>query len=648
MEKYFKAVLLFSVVLFGLTEDVFSLNMTEMPENLQTKNTKPQERTISLKLPLLQPDFHWTFMSKEDFLSGKLLLRIIRNEKTKDIVIFEKGKFSDGWKEMDETQIEGRGEIYFGFISTTKYLTAPDDKLELELTVKKDLPGIGAILSGILKKGVYKSTGTYSGLIDEYDTSALEEQLTKNDEISDEQREMLDKLRSMYNNKAFLENWQQQWSLEITSKKGWLTDEQLLKLDQAGSRLTNSTSDRRTRFSGIVRDDKGEPLPDAIIIIRPPFGRATQTDKDGKFEFFAIIDSVSLGDDSTPYLIVRHRELNLAKVVKLGENTEGIEIQLSPGAVITGKVVDVNDVGLPQARIHFTFMESDIGYSENEPVVISPNGNFQINAIPIGYRFSFGANAEGYGSESVQPNTNEMIDNITESNTIVLKIANLSVSGIVVDKNDIPVAGARINSYGSGQQPRFAETDLNGEFVLEGLCEGKITIFATKDEKVIESGSIQAQAGATNVKIILSETVFRPARVKSLIGKPLPDMENILTDFSPELAKRQTILICFWDYQQRPSRNCVLQLAKQAQMLQEKNIVVVTIHTSKVDREILNEWIEENDISFPVGMIEGDEEKIRSTWGIKSLPWLILTDKQHVVIAEGFGIAKLDEKLSNN
>jgi len=40
-------------------------------------------------------------------------------------------------------------------------------------------------------------------------------------------------------------------------------------------------------------------------------------------------------------------------------------------------------------------------------------------------------------------------------------------------------------------------------------------------------------------------------------------------------------------------------------------------------------------------MIQGDEEKIRFTWGVKFLPWLILTDKQHIVQADGFSINEL-------
>ena len=137
---------------------------------MQTKIQEPRERAISLKLPLQQPRFHWRFMSRKDFLSGKMLLRIIRDGESTEIVIFENGQFSDGWEAMQPPPKLGKKEIYFGFVSTGKYLTAPGDKLELELTVPKDLAGIGALQTGILPAGKYVSKGTYSGLIDEYDT----------------------------------------------------------------------------------------------------------------------------------------------------------------------------------------------------------------------------------------------------------------------------------------------------------------------------------------------------------------------------------------------------------------------------------------------------------------------------------------------
>ena len=63
------------------------------------------------------------------------------------------------------------------------------------------------------------------------------------------------------------------------------------------------------------------------------------------------------------------------------------------------------------------------------------------------------------------------------------------------------------------------------------------------------------------------------------------------------------------------------------------------------DEEKLNEWMNKNDIQFPVGMVRSDEDKIHFTWGVRSLPWLVLTDQEHIVRAEGFSIDELDKKI---
>ena len=74
-------------------------------------------------------------------------------------------------------------------------------------------------------------------------------------------------------------------------------------------------------------------------------------------------------------------------------------------------------------------------------------------------------------------------------------------------------------------------------------------------------------------------------------------------------------------------------------------MLVAAVQASKVDRNTLKEWVRKNDISFAVGTIKGDVEKARFTWGVKSLPWLILADRNHRVIAEGFGLNELEDKL---
>ena len=224
-----KVSFLLLIALYLLSSQAYALRMTNMPQSIQTKTQEPRMRTISLKLPLLQPKFHWSFLSQSDLLSGKLTLRIIRNEEPAEIVIFENGQFTDGWEAMPFSNGPNRGEIYFGFISKNKYATAPSDSLELELTVRKDLAGIGPRQTGTLAAGTYKTRGTYSGLIDDYDVSRIRKELAKEGKFSaSKQEDLLKKMREMYENKAFLQSWTDQWSLEITSNKGWLTKTQAL------------------------------------------------------------------------------------------------------------------------------------------------------------------------------------------------------------------------------------------------------------------------------------------------------------------------------------------------------------------------------------------------------------------------------------
>jgi peroxiredoxin len=132
-----------------------------------------------------------------------------------------------------------------------------------------------------------------------------------------------------------------------------------------------------------------------------------------------------------------------------------------------------------------------------------------------------------------------------------------------------------------------------------------------------------------------------------LVGKALPALSGIKTDFSLQLARGNAVLFCFFDYEQRPSRNCIMQLAKRAEELKRKGATLVAIQASKIDENTLNEWAKKYKIPFAVGMIQGNEEKTKFNWGVKSLPWLILTDKEHVVTAEGFSVNKLNEKIEH-
>ena len=145
-----------------------------------------------------------------------------------------------------------------------------------------------------------------------------------------------------------------------------------------------------------------------------------------------------------------------------------------------------------------------------------------------------------------------------------------------------------------------------------------------------------------------------------LVGKALPAFEDIKlrpacghANNGKGFPKRERLrlgapktLVCFWDVQQRPSRHCIRKLAGEAENLGEHGISIIAIQASKVDEKLLDDWLQEQKIALPVGVISGDVETARYAWGVRALPWLILTDGKHVVSAAGFGVHALANKVA--
>jgi hypothetical protein len=141
------------------------------------------------------------------------------------------------------------------------------------------------------------------------------------------------------------------------------------------------------------------------------------------------------------------------------------------------------------------------------------------------------------------------------------------------------------------------------------------------------------------------EVVGKSDYIPSLVDKPLPDWDEIKIDPALAQADDRMILVCFFDMSQRPSRHCVTQLAEQTARLKDKSVFIVAVQVSTMDQNTLDEWVKKNNISFPVGIVQGIEEKARFSWGVQSLPWLILTNERHIVTAEGLRVEELDEKI---
>jgi len=619
-------------------------------------------------------------------------------------------------------------------------------------------------------------------------------------------------------------------------------------------------------IAGIVRDINGKPVEGATLQVCPMGGQEVRSNTEGKYKISWDIGR-AVDERQVPLLVCRYVEGNQAVIVSIPEGAKKLDIALKPGVIVSGRIVNPDGAGIDNARIRIMLRQTMWGSTmSRESIGTDAEGNFEIKAIPVENRYELSFNAVGYGGKRLEIHADEALDNRLKVGEVTLPVANLAVSGLVVDTQGNPVADARVESYNyEGGQPENlrTQTDLQGKFTFDAVCEGELNIrvSATHDgnrlsaraitnggasgikivvregnpvvqnlgtksyEQIIQSGekviagvaldengspvadvpvgvccikrlnengkfswtfsdysaltditdeqgrfAIEVEeyaeynlrfspddhaaiivydipAGKKDLKVTLPEggTVnghlfrldkgkkvpianvevkleqtdrtsfthlgfdrdrtavtdsegrfhFEHIRTKihpdsrmsdkdwdyiprvwqvsygettktvafyenmviddfelvvksepsPLAGNALPGFDGIDIDLDDGQTENKMMLVCFFDMNQRPSRNCIMQIAKKASQIKNNDTIIVAVQTSKIEQNVLNEWVKKYNITFPVGILRGDENAIRSAWGIRALPWLILTDREHIIRSEGFTPAELDEKM---
>ena len=117
---------------------------------------------------------------------------------------------------------------------------------------------------------------------------------------------------------------------------------------------------------------------------------------------------------------------------------------------------------------------------------------------------------------------------------------------------------------------------------------------------------------------------------------------NLAGDAAPA---RQPVLLCLFDAGQRSSRHVVRLLDEQAAALRQQGVTVLVIQAAVTSDDVFNEWKSARPGSWPVGRVTEKSEKSKWVVAVPELPWLILADASHRVIAEGFPPGELDAQL---
>ena len=394
---------------------------------------------------------------------------------------------------------------------------------------------------------------------------------------------------------------------------------------------------------GTVKDESGKMVAGAMVGVSYC---GVETDSKGEFE----VSWTDYGGTPQKYVMAHREKDNLAGIAEIKDKAKPVDIVLKSGMKLAGQITDMDGKAVPVAQVMLTGTFSNTVKMIGSEEITDANGHYEICAIPrmpeeIQYRIKI--DATGYGPIYYQKITlkEASVDRYEDMN-FELKPANMSVSGFVMDANDKPVEGVEFFLHGSGQPRRRGVTNGKGEFTIGRICEGPLQIQAGMDGEGTKAGFVEAQGGDKDVKIVLGKTIAHENYI-SLVGKELPTLGEMGLKVEPNEIAGKAIVVYFFDMQQRSSRHFVGELAKRAEELKQKGVAVMGVQMGKVDENALAEWAKKTSINFPIGTIPENADKAKLKYGVKSLPWLVLTDDKHVVKAEGLSLSELDEKLKS-
>jgi protocatechuate 3,4-dioxygenase beta subunit len=416
-----------------------------------------------------------------------------------------------------------------------------------------------------------------------------------------------------------------------------------------GQNYRSSSGATTHKLKGVVTDADGKPATGAQVAVFPNNGIPwVKTGPNGEFNLTWSLQPWQ-SQIGGALLVVRDTARDLAASEDLSEDVTNLEVTLKPALTLSGQVKSANDSPLHGAQVGLWLRAGNSYDQLNEQMAtVNAEGRFEIKCLPPGPQYLVYATARSYGrgQQQVGPGAET---NRLDLAPFVLKPADRVVAGQVLDANDKPVSGVNVSlmnviAPGEGQPEGSATTDRNGKFRLQ-VCEGQVRLYAGSQNG---NGYAQAavEAGDTNIVINLRSSsggIRQPQRV-SLKGGPLPDLTsvNLTADAAPA---GQPVLLCLFDAGQRPSRHIIGQLNEQTAALRQKNVAVLGVQAAQVSDDIFNGWKSASPVSFPVGRLAEKSAKTRWASDVSALPWLILTDSSHKVVAEGFSLEELDAQI---
>lgn len=411
---------------------------------------------------------------------------------------------------------------------------------------------------------------------------------------------------------------------------------------------------------GTVVDTQGQPAENVRVMVG--LGQTVLTDKKGRFE----------GMQNALYpshlVMVQDTERDLAGANFFYDAVRELRVVLKPSSSIRGRVTDDMGRGVAGARVSLGFNRKRRGGKRDVHGVVhlpitrtDAQGYYELKTlVPLQgaadhYRMTY--ESPEFGSSS-----HVLKDRMKPGQGVILpdvQLASLDdhLSGVVLDQDNNPVPRKPVfvgSDAGGFHDSRSTSTDEQGRFRVDRLPAGPVTVqvdFGQGDD----AAYVYAHSG-DHVTIRLGQHFENYVPQDSLVGKSLPELAKLEIGFDETRIKHKKVLVVFVDYSKRASQVALRQLQRFRSRLRQNNVEVACIQVAPVHEDDLAKWKRQNKIHFPIYVLPGRghsgripllkqtpdvTQSLQQDWGVKSLPWTLLTDEQQRIVASGVNIGRV-------
>lgn len=275
------------------------------------------------------------------------------------------------------------------------------------------------------------------------------------------------------------------------------------------------------KIFGTIKDAEGKPLAGVEVKVISYAGvqekdreRETKSGNRGKYAIEGVPEN-----STYVAILVSHPDFISSRKSFRPESYETGEIAcdfvLKKGGTISGTITSASGP-VKDARISTRSKERTLGVQFTKS---DAKGHYSLNV-------ESGEHTLTADHKDFKPEKKEVAVKVGEK--IVLDISfkkGISISGKVVDKKDQPVEGADVSAFireGYSATTRRTRTDSKGNFVLQGLKEGKVSIGVYHKNYTVKRET--AAAGTTGLKIVLDAGMKIKGRVIAADNsKPIED-----------------------------------------------------------------------------------------------------------------------------